>query len=144
MKKILGTLLIALSTISIAPGAAATLTLETIPEVEINAPVVTALEAVQYAEAWRSNNKRDFFIEFAENPETNPEEIFTLTRYLDSDSAAELYEVCVARPDSTKEIILKASKLMKALSKTYKGTPLSQEYKDRGKTLEELARVISE
>lgn len=135
MKKTLSILLTTLSISSITFCEAAALTLNEIPAVEIDAEVRTALEAVRYAEAWRSSDKKEFFIEFAENNSTAAEEIFNLVKYVDSDTAAELYEVYVARPDSTKAMIMTTAKLMKRLG---------QEYRFRAKALKDVARSISE
>jgi hypothetical protein len=98
---------------------AAALPTEEIPTVEIDAQVHTALEALSYAEAWRENNKKDFFIEFVDNTATNHEEIFRLAQHVDKETAAELYEAYVARPDSTKAMILRAATLMRELGEDY-------------------------
>jgi hypothetical protein len=114
---------------------AAALHIEEIPAVEIDTQVRTALEALSYAEAWRENNTKDFFIEFVDNTATNHEEIFRLAQHVDKETAAELYEAYVARPDSTKAMILRAATLMRQLGEAYS---------ERADTLDAVAEHIAD
>jgi hypothetical protein len=99
----------------------------------LEARITTARNAILHASTLSNSDQTAFYERFTEREDVPANEVFRLAQQVEPDTAANLYEIYVARANSTKALILQAAELMRALG---------SKYRERTEVLETLASSI--